>query len=71
MLIWLNLNSKEEVNQLYVEWKDTQVRIVSEPEEKPWKLHEFTAGWIWVNQFKRRLIILISQLVGIGLVRQG
>ncbi len=43
VLIWFNLNSKEEVNQLYEQWKDTQARIVSAPEKKPWKLHEFTA----------------------------
>ena len=43
VLIRFNLNSKEEVNQLYQQWKDTQARIVSAPEAKPWKLHEFTA----------------------------
>ncbi len=44
VLIWFNLNSKEEVNQLYEQWKGTQARIVSAPEAKPWKLHEFTAA---------------------------
>jgi hypothetical protein len=43
VLIWFNLHSKEEVNQLYGQWKGTHARIVSAPEEKPWKLHEFTA----------------------------
>ena len=43
VLIWLNLNSKEEVNALYERWNGAQARIVSLPEEKPWKLHEFTA----------------------------
>jgi uncharacterized glyoxalase superfamily protein PhnB len=42
VLIWLNLSSKAEVNALYGQWKDAQARIVSAPEEKPWKLHEFT-----------------------------
>jgi len=42
-LIWFNLNSKEEVNRLSEQWKDTGARIVSAPEEKPWKLREFTA----------------------------
>jgi uncharacterized glyoxalase superfamily protein PhnB len=42
VLIWINLSSKEEVNALYARWKATQARIVSAPEEKPWKLHEFT-----------------------------
>ena len=43
VLIWFNLKSKDEVNQLYEQWKDSQARIVSAPEAKPWKLHEFTA----------------------------
>ena len=43
VLIWFNLNSKEQVNQLHQQWLDAQARIVSAPEEKPWKLHEFTA----------------------------
>src|SRR6266852_4461999 len=33
LMIWLNLNSKAEVNELYEQWKKTQARIVSEPEE--------------------------------------
>jgi predicted lactoylglutathione lyase len=52
VLIWLNLNSKEEVNELYEQWKGTQARIVSEPEEKPWKLLEFTAADLDGNLFR-------------------
>ena len=29
---------------LYERWKDTGARIVSAPEEKLWKLYEFTAA---------------------------
>jgi predicted lactoylglutathione lyase len=43
-VIWLNLNSKDEVNALHERWKSRQARIVSEPEEKPWELYEFTAA---------------------------
>ena len=43
VLIWFNLNSKDEVNQLYEQWKNTQASIVSAPEAKPWKLYEFVA----------------------------
>jgi uncharacterized glyoxalase superfamily protein PhnB len=42
--IWLNLNSKEEVDELYEIWKASEARIISAPESKPWKLHEFTAS---------------------------
>ena len=41
ILIWLNLNSKAEVDELFAQWKATQAKIVSEPEDKPWKLREF------------------------------
>ncbi len=44
IVFWLNLNSKAEVDQLFAEWKAANARIVSEPEDKPWKLHEFTAA---------------------------
>src|SRR4051795_13234573 len=43
VMIWLNLDSKTEVNELYTQWKETKARITSELEEKPWKLFEFTA----------------------------
>lgn len=44
VLIWLNLDSKEEVDALHQLWRGSQVRIVSPPESKPWGLHEFTAA---------------------------
>lgn len=44
VMIWLNLNSKEEVNDLYEIWKASEAIIISAPESKPWKLHEFTAS---------------------------
>jgi predicted lactoylglutathione lyase len=52
IMIWLNLNSKAEVNELYEQWKKAQARIVSEPEEKPWKLLEFTAKDLDGNLFR-------------------
>jgi uncharacterized glyoxalase superfamily protein PhnB len=44
ILFWLNLDSKADVDDLCEQWKATQAKIVSEPEDKPWKLHEFTAA---------------------------
>jgi predicted lactoylglutathione lyase len=44
VLIWLNLNSREKVDELYRLWSGRQARIVSPPESKPWQLHEFTAA---------------------------
>jgi hypothetical protein len=42
--IWLNLNSKAEVDGLHEAWKNRGARIVAAPESKPWNLHEFTAA---------------------------
>ncbi|HXN46995.1 MAG TPA: VOC family protein [Bryobacteraceae bacterium] len=44
ILFWLNLDSKAEVDELFAEWKAAGAKIVSEPEDKPWKLHEFMAA---------------------------
>jgi predicted lactoylglutathione lyase len=44
VLIWLNLANREEVNELHSQWSAGQARILSPPESKPWKLHEFTAA---------------------------
>jgi uncharacterized glyoxalase superfamily protein PhnB len=44
ILFWLNLNSKAEVDELFAEWKAAGAKIVSEPEDKPWKLREFMAA---------------------------
>jgi len=52
VLIWLNLNSKAEVDDLYDLWKNSQAKILSEPEDKPWKLREFTAADLDGNLFR-------------------
>jgi uncharacterized glyoxalase superfamily protein PhnB len=44
ILFWLNLASKAHVDELFSEWKSARAKIISEPEDKPWKLREFTAG---------------------------
>jgi predicted lactoylglutathione lyase len=44
VMIWLNLDSKEEVDELYATWQAGEARLMSAPESKPWKLHEFTAS---------------------------
>ena len=44
VLIWLNLNSNAEVDELYAIWNAGGATIVSPPESKPWQLHEFTVS---------------------------
>jgi glyoxalase/bleomycin resistance protein/dioxygenase superfamily protein len=44
VVIWINLNSKAEVDGLHEAWSSGGARIVAAPESKPWNLHEFTAA---------------------------
>ena len=52
VLVWINLNSKQEVDNLYEVWRRGEARIVSPPESKPWKLHEFTVADLDGNLFR-------------------
>jgi predicted lactoylglutathione lyase len=52
VLVWLNLDSKEQVNELYKLWSASEVKIVSPPQSKPWGLHEFTAADLDGNLFR-------------------
>ena len=44
VLTWLNLESKEEVDDLYRLWSASNAKLIAAPESKPWGLHEFTAA---------------------------
>jgi len=52
ILIWLNLNSKDEVNELYRLWSSSKAELISEPESKPYGLHEFMAKDLDGNLFR-------------------
>jgi predicted lactoylglutathione lyase len=52
VLIWLNLESKDEVNDLYRLWSSSNAKLISEPQSKPWGLHEFTAKDLDGNLFR-------------------
>lgn len=51
-MIWLNLNSNAEVDALHRGWRSTEAILLSEPESKPWGLHEFTAADPDGNRFR-------------------
>lgn len=44
VLIWLNLDSKQAVDELFRYWSGRKARLLDEPESKPWGLHEFLAA---------------------------
>lgn len=52
VIVWLNLYSKQEVDELYEMWNAGAARIISAPESKPWKLHELTASDLDGNRFR-------------------
>ena len=41
VIVWLNLNSKQEVDELFERWKDAGAKIIEAVEDKPWNLREF------------------------------
>jgi uncharacterized glyoxalase superfamily protein PhnB len=41
VVVWLNLESRQEVDELYRRWRDAGAKILAEPEDKPWRLREF------------------------------
>lgn len=52
VLVWLGLNGRALVDQLHQFWKSSGAKIVSEPEDKPWNLHEFMAADLDGNQIR-------------------
>ena len=39
--VWLNLNSKQEVDELFERWKLGGAKVLEAVEDKPWNLREF------------------------------
>ena len=52
VMIWLNLDNKGEVDELYETWNTAGAKMISPPESKPWKLYEFTASDLDGNLFR-------------------
>ena len=52
VMVWLNCESNREVDETYQIWNAAGARIISPPESKPWKLHEFTASDLDGNLFR-------------------
>ena len=51
-LTWLNLESKQAVDELYRAWTVSRAKLMSRPESKPWGLHEFTVADLHGNLFR-------------------
>ena len=52
VVIWINLDSKDEVDDLHQAWSNSGARILAAPESKPWSLYEFIAADLDGNLFR-------------------
>ena len=43
LILWFNVHSRGEVDAIHARWQAAGARILTAPEPKPWKLHEFFA----------------------------
>ena len=41
VIVWLNVNSKREVDELFERWSEAGAAILEAVEDKPWNLREF------------------------------
>jgi predicted lactoylglutathione lyase len=52
IVIWLNLSSRQEVDELYRRWRAAGAKTLAEPEDKPWHLREFRVADLDGNQLR-------------------
>jgi predicted lactoylglutathione lyase len=52
VIVWLNLNSRREVDELFARWKVAGAKIVQAVEDKPWNLREFRVADLDGNQLR-------------------
>jgi len=52
IVTWLNMESQEDVDELYRLWNASQAKLMSTPKPKPWGLYEFTAADLDGNLFR-------------------
>ena len=50
--VWLNLQSKQAVDELYERWSRAGAKVIATPEDKPWHLREFRIEDIDGNQLR-------------------
>ncbi len=52
IVVWLNLNNKQEVDELFARWKERGANVVAAVEDKPWNLREFTVADLDGNRLR-------------------
>jgi len=64
IVIWLNLDSIDDVNDLHSDWSSRGAIIVAVPETKPYGMHEFRAADLDGNVFRVFYDFVTPQLEG-------
>jgi uncharacterized glyoxalase superfamily protein PhnB len=52
VIVWLNLNSRAEVDELFDRWMKAGARVIERVEDKPWNLREFRVADLDGNQLR-------------------
>ena len=52
VVVWLNLDSRHEVDELHHRWREAGAKILDQPEDKPWRLREFRVADLDGNQLR-------------------
>jgi uncharacterized glyoxalase superfamily protein PhnB len=52
VIVWLNLGSKQEVDELFERWQKTGAQMIEGVEDKPWNLREFRVADLDGNQLR-------------------
>jgi uncharacterized glyoxalase superfamily protein PhnB len=52
VIVWLNLDSTQDVDELFERWQQAGARIVESVENKPWNLREFRVADLDGNQLR-------------------
>ena len=61
VIVWLNLNSKQEVDELFTRWKETGAKIIEAVEDKPFTFAEMDDVSVLVGK-DLELDVVVSQL---------
>ena len=52
VIVWLNLNSKQQVDELFERWTQAGATVIEGVEDKPWNLREFRVADLDGNQLR-------------------
>ena len=70
-MVWLNLDSKREIEELYHHWREAGAKILAEPEDEPWHLRGFRVADLDGNQLRVVLRLFMGVVAGAAVGKMG